>query len=112
MMGASSAKLTACGFCKSDKEAAVYSFENMEFAGQKGNHYVVVEFLGIKGQQQWEEALRTLKALPGVTSKSVIAAYLQKTVSFVYEKENRFDDLVHAFKEKFPELELRRLFEK
>ncbi len=97
----------ACGFCAGDKAASVYSFRNKTKAEKVGNHYVSVEVLNAGTSEDFDRAVKSLGAVEGVVKGSVRASWAQKAVSFVYEKNLRFDEILKRFSDKAQGIGLR-----
>ncbi|MDZ4678593.1 MAG: hypothetical protein SGI74_13935 [Oligoflexia bacterium] len=101
----------ACGFCKGDKAASVYSYENKKKAEKRGANYVSAEIAGISSESEFKLALRALKTIEGVVPESVNGSFEQKAVSFIHEKDIDFSNIEEAFFKKNPATNLKKVSE-
>ena len=99
----------ACGFCKGDKAASVYSYENKKLAEERGANYLSAEIIGIKSEAEFKLALEALKTIDGVFPESISASFQQKAVSFVHEKDIDFFTINKMFAKKVPGTSLKKV---
>ena len=97
----------ACGFCDGDKAATVYSYKNLEWAKRSGNHYVVVEIIGLKSKTQVPNVISVLKSINGVFPKTITVSDFQKSASFVIEQNLSFEAVRQGFEETLGDMKLR-----
>lgn len=90
---ASTPQALACGFCDGDKAASVYCHESIELAKATGQHYVVLEVVGVHDEQAFDRAIRRLRNAKGVNASRMKTAFLQRTVSFLLSKDESAEGL-------------------
>src|SRR5690242_16841312 len=98
----------ACGFCREDQGAAVYSYKNKKAAHHTGNKYVVVELLGLNKKEQVPEVVHVLKSIAGVCSETVRLSYEQRSASFVYDRKLSLHHIIDEVKRRLSAIQIRQ----
>ena len=98
--------LFSCGFCDGDKEAAVYSFENLELAGKIHGTYAVAAVEGFVDSTQ-EKALKAALGHIGGIQGAILVSFEQKTVSFVFDRSVTNETIENAFSKEMQGMKLR-----
>jgi hypothetical protein len=80
-----------CGFCKEDKAAAVYNYQDQKSAQDNGEKYVVVEFANVTTPKDLSRLEGLLRSIKEIRPETVRVAYAQRSGAFVLKKNGTFE---------------------
>ena len=100
-------KSFACGFCKTDQGAAVYSLQHKKLAERTHSKYVVVEIQGLKEAQQIPLFIHTLKEIKGIFPNTIKTSFEYKSASFVYSANTNLSTICAEVKRRLKIIQIK-----